>query len=65
MPLLKDLAEWNPELTVVKVEIEKNNDLAEEFDVQSIPAILLFKGGERVDALVGKCPYVMIETDGC
>lgn len=61
MPLLQDLARQKPGLTIVKVEIEENDDLAEEFDVRSIPALLLFKEGERVDTLVGKSSYVMIE----
>ena len=60
-PMVAKIAESHPQLTVVKVDIEANDDLADEYDVQSIPSLLLFKGGRCVDRLVGKVPYLMIE----
>ncbi len=55
------IAETHPGLTVVKVDIDVNGELADEFGVQSIPSLLLFKAGACVERLVGKVPYIAIE----
>ena len=60
-PVVDELAARHPALTVVKVDVEANGNLADEFDVQSIPSLLLFKAGQCVDRQVGKVPYVHLE----
>ncbi len=60
-PVLADLASRRPELTILKVDIEKNDPLAEDYNVQSVPSLLLFKDGECVDRRVGKTPFVEID----
>ncbi len=59
-PMLERLAETHPWLTVVKVDVDANGELADRFGVKSIPTLLLFNAGECVDRLVGKVPYIMI-----
>ena len=39
--------------TIVKVDIDKNADLAARFRVQSVPTLILFKDGEPVWRTVG------------
>ena len=51
----------HPALTVVKVDVEANGNLADEFDVRSIPSLLIFKAGQCVDHQVGKVPYVHLK----
>ncbi len=58
--MLERLAETHPQLTVVKVDVDANGELADQFGVKSIPSLLLFKAGECVDRLVGKVPYIKI-----
>ncbi len=58
--MLERLAETHPWLTVVKVDIDTNGELADRFGVTSVPSPLLFKAGECVDRLVGKVPYIKI-----
>jgi len=60
-PVLADLAGRRPELTVLKVDIERNGPFADEFGIQSVPTLLLFKGGTCVDRRVGKVPFVHID----
>lgn len=60
-PVLADLAGRRPALTILKVDIEKNGEFADEFTVQSVPTLLLFKDGECVDRRVGKMPFVEID----
>jgi thioredoxin len=61
MPLMSELANKHPQLTILKVEIENNDSLADEFNVQSIPSLLLFKEGDYLDRLIGKTPYPLID----
>ena len=60
-PVLADLASNRPELTILKVDIIANDELAARYNVRSVPSLLLFKGGECVDRLVGKSSYVQID----
>jgi len=59
-PMVERLAETYPWLTVVKVDIDTEGELADQFGVKSIPSLLLFKAGKCVDRLVGKVPYIKI-----
>lgn len=53
-PILKELAtEMGDKLTVGKVNVDDNQALAAKFQVRAIPTMLLFKGGEVVDQIVG------------
>jgi thioredoxin 1 len=38
---------------VFKVDVEQNQDLASQYDIMSIPALVVFKGGKEVDRMVG------------
>lgn len=60
-PVLAELAGNWPELTILKVDVERETDLADEYDVQSVPSLLLFKDGACVDRRVGKAPFVALD----
>jgi thioredoxin 1 len=46
-------SEFEGKARVVKVDIDANPKTAASYGVRSIPTLLLFKGGEVVDHLVG------------
>ena len=52
-PVLEKLAEENPAVKVVKVNVDDNRELAMEYNIASIPTLLVFKGGEAVNCAVG------------
>ena len=53
-PLLENLAtEFEGKAKVVKVDIDRNPASPARYGVRGIPTLLLFKGGEVVDSIVG------------
>ena len=52
-PMLDDLAAGNPGYKIVSIDIDEEDELAEEYDVSSIPCLVVFKGGEEVNRSVG------------
>ncbi len=53
-PALEEIAsEQAGKLTVAKLNVDENPDTARQYDVMSIPTLLVFQGGEPVKRLVG------------
>jgi thioredoxin 1 len=54
VPILEDIAsEQAGKITIAKLNIDENPEIARRFDVMSIPTLLLFKDGELVQRTVG------------
>ena len=61
-PILdKIAAEREDELKLVKVNIDEEQELAMRYGVQSIPTMILFKGGEPAAAAIGAQPKSALE----
>jgi thioredoxin 2 len=61
-PVLKDLAERQAgHLKVVKVDVDANPGLATRFGAQSIPLLVVIRGGEEIDRIVGALPRAALE----
>ena len=52
-PVLEQVAEENPDLTVLKIDVDEVGELAARYGVQAIPTLILFKNGERKDVRLG------------
>lgn len=53
-PTVEQLAnDFEDRVTVGKVDVDSNRDTALKYDIRAIPTLLIFKGGELVDRLVG------------
>ncbi len=62
-PVLEELsAALKDQCDVVKVDVDKNPDLAKQFRVMSIPTLILFKGGQMVDRTMGYQPRAALEA---
>ena len=56
-PILEDIAkEKEGELKVGKVNVDEQMELAQQFGIMSIPTMILFKNGEKVNQIVGAVP---------
>lgn len=60
-PLVDQIAEENPHIRVGKVNVEEQRELAEQFHIMSIPALILLKEGKPVATSVGVKPRAAIE----
>lgn len=52
-PILDEIASENPNVSVVKVNVDENRETAVEFGVRSIPTLILFESSEPIDTKVG------------
>ena len=56
-PTLDGLAaEYEGRLSVVKVDVDENPELAQRYGIQSIPTLILFRDGRAVDKRLGALP---------
>lgn len=52
-PILEQIAEEKSEIIVGKVNIDENQNLAMDYDIMSIPTIIIFKNGSIYKDFVG------------
>jgi len=55
-PHLEELAGEREDLTIVKLNVDDNPQTAAQFNVMSIPMLLLFKHGEVAHQIIGALP---------
>ena len=56
-PILDEISAENAEkLTVAKLNVDENPMISQQFQIMSIPTMLLFKNGQPVEQLVGSMP---------
>ena len=61
-PLIDQLAEqFSGSVKVGKLNIDENPSVTGQYGIQSIPTLLLFKGGEVVERFVGMPPKAKLE----
>lgn len=61
-PSIEELAgEYEGRVKVAKLDVDENTQLAAAYGVMSIPTLLLFRGGEVVDRVVGAQPKSVIQ----
>lgn len=52
-PVLEEVAEERQDVTVCKVDVDEERELALEYGISSIPTLLVFKNGEVVKKSIG------------
>ena len=56
-PVVDEIAEqYEGQIKVVKLNTDENPQVASQYGIRSIPTLMIFKGGQRVDMVVGAVP---------
>jgi thioredoxin 1 len=62
-PILEELAgELQGQARIVKINVDDNPTVASQFGIMSIPTLLLFKDGQKVDQKVGGQPKPQLKA---
>ncbi len=63
-PLLDEIArDMGGKIKIVKVNVDQEQELAQQYGIYNIPTLLFFKGGEVVETVVGGKPKkFLVET---
>ena len=62
-PVLEEIASERPDLRIVKLNVDENQQTAAQYQVLSIPTLILFKGGAPVKTVVGAYPKKKLEQE--
>ena len=63
-PILDAIAAENPDkIKIVKLNVDDNPQMAMKYQITSIPAMKVFRGGEVVKTVIGAKPKPAIEAD--
>jgi thioredoxin 1 len=56
-PVVEEMAaDYAGQVKVVKLDTDQNPTAASQYGIRSIPSLLVFKGGQQVDMVVGAVP---------
>jgi thioredoxin 1 len=62
-PIIEKLAkEYSGRVAFGKVNVDENQMISGSFGIQSIPTMMIFKGGKAVDIMIGALPKAQIES---
>jgi len=62
-PILHSLAvEWKDRLTIIKVNTETKQLIAQKFNITGIPTMILFKNGVETFRFTGAVPLAQLKT---
>ncbi|MDL2327040.1 thioredoxin [Ruminococcaceae bacterium OttesenSCG-928-A11] len=55
-PVIEQIAAEHPEYKIGKVDVDAQQELAQQFGVMSIPTVVAFKDGQKIGQTVGVQP---------
>ncbi len=62
-PIVDEIAEqYGDILKVVKVNTDENPQIASQYGIRSIPTLMIFKDGQKVDMVVGAVPKTTLSN---
>jgi thioredoxin 1 len=64
LPVVDEIAkEYDGKIKVGKVNTDENMSLSSQFQITSIPCLIIFKGGKAINKMVGFRPKTAIEQE--
>lgn len=62
-PVVDEISEqYKGQVKVVKINTDENPNVASQYGIRSIPTLMVFKGGQRVDMVVGAVPKTTLAS---
>ncbi len=61
-PIVEEIAAQREDITVGKVNVDEEPELAAQFHIVSIPTLIVMKGGKEAAKTIGYCPKAEIEA---
>jgi thioredoxin 1 len=62
-PVLEEIDAERDELTIVSLNVDENQQTAAEYEVLSIPTLILFKDGQVAKKVIGAMPKRRLEAE--
>jgi thioredoxin 1 len=62
-PVLEEIASERDDLRIVKLNVDENQQTAAQFEVLSIPTMILFKNGQVAKKVIGAYPKKRLESE--
>jgi len=62
-PIVDEIArDFEGQIKVFKLNTDENPNVASQYGIRSIPTLMIFKGGEKVDTVVGAVPKTTLSA---
>ena len=62
-PIVDEIAtEFEGKIKVFKLNPDENPNVASQYGIRSIPTLMIFKGGQKVDTVVGAVPKTTLSS---
>jgi len=62
-PTVEELAkEYAGKIKILKLNTDENPDIASKYKIMGIPTLMFFKGGQKVDQVVGAVPKPQLKA---
>jgi thioredoxin 1 len=62
-PSLEELSdEMASKLKIVKINVDENPSTSQNYSIRSIPALMIFKDGQKISEKMGALPKSVLET---
>lgn len=60
-PIIEAISKEYQDLKIIKVDVDKNEDIAREYSIMSIPTLILFKDSNIIQKNIGFIPKEQLE----
>jgi thioredoxin 1 len=62
-PVLEEIGQERPDLKIVKLNTDENQQTAAAFEVLSIPTLILFRNGQVAHKVIGAYPKAKLQAE--